>query len=316
MLSASTPAKLVLFGEWAVTKGFPAIATTLNKRFSATFNPVDFNKANEKPYLNLKAGLDNFYWFGQIVPISHFFYTVTQCLESLDYQHLLPGEIFYNCEWDIAEGLGSSGASFLSTFLLAAHHIKKDISKNELFEKVFTNYSNTIHDKASGLDIAAQINGNSIYFNKGNIQSIKIEFPKNLLVIHTGQKLDTNLMLDSIYPPKMFCDKISASVDDFLATRNWEKAIQEHHKHLHTLGVVPDIINNTLKLWKKNNWIHAAKTTGAGGGDALLVLANEDKINSLHASIKELGWWIQEAAFEAPGAILHEISKHESRSFT
>ena len=316
MLSASTPAKLLLFGEWAVTKDGPAVATTINKRFLASYNPLDFNQARDKPYLNLKNKLDNFRWHGQIVPLSHFFYTATQCLQAMDYQHLLPGEIFYHCEWQIQEGLGSSSACFLSTFLLAAHNLKKNLSRDQLFSQISQLYKQHIHSKASGVDIAVQISGKSICFHQGQIQKLALAFPPNLLVVHTGLKQSTNQALDTIKPSPKLLQQIASSTRDFLQNRNWQQAMDEHHQALCELGVVPRTIYKTLQFWKKQDLITAAKTTGAGGGDALLLLANPEKIHTLKSQIRALEWWLQEAPFEAPGAVLHEINKHESRSFT
>src|SRR5262249_31907507 len=117
------------------------------------------------------------------------------------------------------------------------------------------------------------------------------KWPDNLFVVHTQKKLCTQNALSQISLKSTALKKISRSTELFLEHENWQQSILEHAQSLEELGVVPSFVKEAQKEWQRQNLVLASKTTGAGGGDALLLLINPDKKEILSADLKKRGWY-------------------------
>ncbi|MBS1985224.1 MAG: hypothetical protein JST16_13725, partial [Bdellovibrionales bacterium] len=87
---------------------------------------------------------------------------------------------------------------------------------------------------------------------------------------------------------------------------DWIDTMDEHAELLQKLGVVPEAIASARQNWINKSWVHALKTTGAGGGDALLVWIEPEFERELSADIQSRGWWLSPHAIGAPAGSVHE----------
>jgi hypothetical protein len=101
--------------------------------------------------------------------------------------------------------------------------------------------------------------------------------------------------------------KIGDSSARFLSTRDWPEAIQSHYEALKELGVVPDFVESARQEWIASGLIETLKTTGAGGGDALLAWIRPGALPRLTQEIEARQWWISSANWNAEGARIDDL---------
>jgi mevalonate kinase len=279
-MRVSAPAKLILFGEWAVTLGGTAVGTCLEPRF----------------LLEHKASQDFFCDFCGVVDQKSAELFFQRVLESLKQESR--GVWQTRMEFRADEGLGSSSA--LIACAAKVRHPK--ISEHELWLSAQRVIREVQNPKASAMDAGLQIFGGSqVLRHKDQWQGIQLSRPNGLEVIHTGQKISTAEALAKTHVTNNWAERVSESVERFLVSRDWKQAIEDHWSLLKEAGLVAETWRARVDQWIQWGWILAGKTTGAGGGDALLVLINPAQRREFEAEMGRLGYWVSKAGWESPG---------------
>jgi len=312
---ASAPAKLILFGEWAVLDGHPALGVALSSRFSivqkksTSTDHINFNTIEENHELNDTCQLQT------KAPKESLFLWAYKILNTLNPSNTATGlDYFFNREWPIKEGLGSSSATYLC--LKALQQIKNTPVDNQVLSKIIRQLQadalelkNEIIQlqggRGSGFDMLIQLFGNSLYLEQKKIQSLNLNFPENLWLIHTGEKFSTSQLLDGNKGPDAQNRlKLGKICENFLNDQNWHKAISQSFGILAKTGLVPTKIQLIKQTWIQRGLIEEMKTSGAGGGDTLITLINPEKKTELENEITQLKWWRSHHAFQAEGLTL------------
>jgi mevalonate kinase len=130
--------------------------------------------------------------------------------------------------------------------------------------------------------------------------------PKEVLLIHTGKKQSTANELATRIPELSLLQELSNSAERFVQSRKWIEEMTEHHRLLESLGVVPAWLSDLKTNWEKRFGIRALKTTGSGGGDALLVWCDVDSQPAFRNELATLGFWEQLASWNAEGLTLEK----------
>jgi phosphomevalonate kinase len=311
----SVPAKLILFGEWAVLEGAPAVATTLEKRLRLDFERRSSASGVELCSLDSTTeNSDSFRWNSSQAHVPLYFALAAETLRSLD---LVPEQASYLArwtrEWKLEEGLGSSSAVVL-TSLLAARLWRGEAwpeTKSEL-DRFCLAARESLRalqgGVGSGLDLSAQLVGQSLVFDTATgARSLELAQARELVVVHTGQKMKTASALAQQERKPQALQKIHDSTNRFLKNQNWLEAIETHFEALSDLGVVPDFVSQARHDWKARGLIETLKTTGAGGGDALLVWVKSEALDAFKNEIHARRWWISNAKWNAQGARLDDL---------
>jgi len=289
MITVSAPAKLILFGEWSVLEpeGF-GIATALSPRFRMQIIPdatknFQFvsNSDPDVPPLKWKSGTE--------MPKGYFSFAA-RALKQLSGRTPLGGLYQFHRDWKLSEGLGSSSALLLC-LEVGARLIRGERvpSPERLWQSALTTLRAS-QGRASGLDLAAQVFGGTVGLSHDKISNIDLKYPKELFLIHTGQKMSTASEVKKRNPEPKILKGLAASARDFLQHNDWVQSMHEHWDLLCELGVVPDEVQDTRDDWQKRGLIEAMKTTGAGGGDGLLCYSI--KSAELRAVVAAKKWWI------------------------
>lgn len=299
-MALSAPAKLILFGEWAVTRGHPGLATALDRRFRVNYTRSDANlrirtsNDDAEPLASDSAEIPP-YWRLPLGAWKHF---------GLPSQ----GDALFTRDWKLEEGLGSSSALISCLAGLAASLCRGPFTKPTPLthsEAIWREARHAIRQlqspRASGLDAAAQIWGASVVLRGDDIEALFLEKPPELVLIHTSRKLDTARALAGGSPAEDVLSEIGSSCDRFLETRDWERAIAEHSVLLQSAGCVPPFVQEAAQAWKAAGLVKALKTTGAGGGDGLLAWSPIDKHAALAQEVARIGGWLSEAGWNAEG---------------
>ncbi len=288
-LVAQAPAKILLFGEWAVLEGAPAIVQSLS---------VFFKTSLKKTHLDsfiLKHQNEEFHYSNENQKTPEFWSLTLEILKSFNKNfyndHYKGYTLVTQCDWKISEGLGSSSALFLTLFLIdqKLSQGKTYSDSKKLWDMAWPAYQKVF--QGSGADLAAQVFGGSLVYRKGQAEKISLSKPEDLIILHSGKKLNTQNALKNQNTEAQWSKKITNSVLDFLIHRDWEKTIEEHRKLLREKNIMREEFQNILIEAQKCNLIKTMKSIGAGGGDAFLaLLQNESKVK-LQDFLDSNAWW-------------------------
>lgn len=281
----SSPGKIILFGEHAVVYGEPAIATAISKR---TFMKCDFYPSS-RTIINL---IDNNSFFSfnpkqggdKITRRTKMLYSAFQ---NFPENHSLDIEI--KSDFPTGMGMGSS-ASFCSLIAVAGlrtSSVKKEITKNAIFEET-KRLEDYFHYNGSGLDPAAVVYGGVVkmerkrIINDNNFGKEKIP----LLIVDSMAERSTyksvkhvaELLKDKeeIYQPIIkSLGGISKSFYD--SNESKSKLIKRYfpiaQKLLECLDLSNTEIDRIVKIAKENGL--CAKISGAGMGGIVLVSGDD-----------------------------------------
>jgi len=284
----------MLFGEWAVLKGTPAVMTTLNVPMTCKLEATnDSIHSFDNGETNTSSEDSFFHWNSKFIQ---------KFTETLGIDPKQNFKFSWKRDWKLNEGLGSSSASFLTAFFCCLDFLKSEsvVKSEELWKKIFSIFQSI--SSGSGADLAAQFWGKSIVFQDGASQGVNLDPPKELLLIHTGQKACTQSLIQEIKDSEIPSAEIAKATLEFLDTRDWVKAMDLHFEAINKMGLIPEEALQFRNRLKKLNLIESLKTTGAGGGDALLCLINPSKKEAFEREVYQSGYWINSATFEAQGA--------------
>lgn len=296
------PAKLILFGEWGVLKNYPALGVTLDKYFESTL------EGSHEDGLKIESPESFFHWKIETkennlteTEAPEFLKNSQQALRFIFKEPLKvlnKKKLILKRNWELSEGLGSSSALFLSLLILEQKVFfeKNSFNKNDLY--TFQQKLRDFQGSGSGFDLLLQACGG---FTRANpLEKYQTKLPPELLFVHTGQKMKTQEALKKIpSSTKTLHDKIlfeiGKSTENFLAKQNWEICIHEHFELLKMLGVVPSFVLALQKEWIEKKWITCLKTTGAGGGDTLMLWTRLENKKELLHDLKKRGYWVETA---------------------
>ena len=313
-LKIQTPAKLILAGEHAVVYGCPALAVAINLctqatirwtsplNFSFHFMGINFREEITLPTLRkLKRTVkDQYqkYCLGQLSiqevlqkPSELSLFTFVNVLDH--FKSKLPAgiDIVTDSNIPVGCGIGSSAASIVSVIYSLAHFLNINLNLED-YIKLGLESENLQHGYSSGLDIYTVYYGGCLRYEKGQFKKRPIPaFPMQL--VQTGQpQSNTGECISQASPyfkETHISDDFSEltnELDRALQNNNFENVkicIQQNHRLLKTIGVVPDKIDCFIVNVEKLGG--AAKICGAGSihgdnGGAVLVVSDHS-INNL-----------------------------------
>lgn len=313
IITARSPAKLILSGEHSVLYGAPAIAFAINKHVYTTiiqdqshasvlFNLLNFKNAKkftEKTLKELKERLqENYqnYQNGQCsikdvlqTPFDLVNFTLTNLIEAFNVNLSQGFSVKTESNIPIGCGMGSSAATIMSLLHALGRLLNLDLSSSK-YMQLAKDAENLQHGKSSGVDLYLSMTGGAcLYKNNFEINIRKLN-QKQFYLVNTGEPLSTTG--DAVSSVKKYFEK-SNLVNDFTeVTNSLDKSfsdekfdekniinlIKENHKLLNSIKVVPEKVNSFIKDLERENC--AAKTCGAGAirGDkagAVLIFADD-----------------------------------------
>lgn len=295
----SAPAKVILFGEWAVLDGGLALALPLNARLRLQIRDLHegdeirfrSDSIDEKKTATLSAN-------GELSDA--FFQLAADVLRELrpNLDGCRDREFIFQRDWRLSEGLGSSSAVIATLLKALLPQSEQDQSPLNYWRRGLEILHRRLSPRASGLDLAVQIFDAPVSMRAKTPELWNPpEIPAELQLIHTNDKLSTQDALRKVAPRKDALDEIATSTQNFFDDHDWERAITRHARALEKLGVVPANIREALDDWQTRKWIRSGKTTGAGGGDALLVLVNPLQRRNFDEDLRARGWYFNQSGW-------------------
>lgn len=325
IVKTSAPGKLMLFGEHSVVFGYPCIVTAVDRRLSIT---VEENGEDifvlDAPDLGLRAYSKKISDLGnKNLPKEVSFIETCYKLFLKKYPQKKTIHVRSKNEFKSSYGLGSSSASTVAFAKALSEFYEVPMTKDQLFDLCYATVLE-IQGVASGFDIAAAIWGGTLYYitPHGKFIKHKTVEPINLknlplIVGYTGVKADTATLVRMVQNLHSENKKTINSIftDITLLVEQAKKTLQqqdwphlgllmdENQALLRRLQVSSIELENLIAA-SKSAGAMGAKLSGAGGGDCMLALADEDNKIAIAQEIEKVGGKIIEVKMNAEGVRL------------
>jgi len=306
-VTASAPAKVILFGEHFVVYGKPAIVMAINKRayvraklredekiYIRSVN-LEISGFFEKEKFMLESG--GFEAKGKLEPIR----VVAE--KIFEYSEKKFGvDIEVNSKIPVAAGLGSSAAVTAATAMALSQLADLKISMNEIF-KITYEAERLVHGTPSGIDPAITTYGGIILFRKdGEPCKLRVNYDLPLVVGDTGLERSTGDLVAKVRRNK---EKYPLIIEPIIeaggriverAVGALEKAELEivgelmdiNHSLLSAVGVSHECLDRLVNAARQAGAL-GAKLTGAGGGGCMIALARREMLKHVALAIEQAG---------------------------
>jgi len=298
MITVSAPGKLMLLGEHAVVYGYPCLVTAVDKRLYVEAEIID---ANEDDIITPQVKESRF------------------VLETLSYfkeKFNIRSSIRIKTRGDFSHqvGLGSSSAVTVATFEALNILFNLSLSKKEIFDMSY-HVTLLIQGVGSGFDVAVATTGGTLCYVKGGVEMETLSLSNLPLIVgYSGVKADTPLYIRKVSEAfkqrknemTTLFESISVLVKkakEFLISENFKEAgalFTENHTILQKLGVSTPILDTMVAAsLEAGAW--GAKLSGAGGGDCMIALVDNEKKQTVENAIRKVGGEIIEVKVNTSG---------------
>lgn len=283
-ITVSAPGKIMLMGEHAVVYGYPCIVTAVSERMTVTLEESD--------EMILPPGDTRF---------------IEIILEMMQVSMMKISTNGFSSGY----GLGSSSAITVSLVKALSEYIGKKLNKKQIFDIAYKAVLK-VQGKGSGFDVAAAIWGGTLYFVTGGkvIEPLHIkEMP--LVVGYTGVKADTVSLIQNVAEKmekesekmQRIYDAIGKLVDDAkiqMLVGDWGrvgKFMNYNQEYLRDLGVSTPLLEQLISS-SISAGAYGAKLSGAGGGDCMITLGDN---NDIKKAIQDAGGAVLDIKTNAEG---------------
>jgi len=316
-IEVSAPGKLMLLGEHAVVYGYPCIVTAVDRRMrvSVTANPS--NKVEiEAPDVGLSDySLEiNRLKNNRVLPKGARF-VVAAISNFFDKFSIKSGlEIKTQSDFSSEFGFGSSSAVTVAVIQGLSELFGIKMEKKDLFDLSYKTVLD-VQGTGSGFDLAAAIWGGTLWFVAGGKTVLPLKVEELPIVVgYTGIKANTPALIKRVaeeqetYPEiitKIF-EVISLSVQEAktaLEERNWPKLgklMNINQGLLESLGVNTRELSSLIYACRERG-AFGAKLSGAGGGDCMIALVDNQTKATVQQAITGAGGKVLEVKLGAKG---------------
>lgn len=291
---ASSPGKVILFGEHFVVYGVKAILCAINKRITVTAEEIDQRKISIKSNIGELESEPNKPISEINSPLKPFYYLANKIIQNKNSGIKIEVE----SEIPLGVGLGSSSACCVAG-AAAISKLFGSISKEEIL-KLAIEAEKTIFQNTSGADCTVCTFGGLMEYDKENGFS-KIESEPNfhLVIANSNVEHSTDSVVAEVRKFKenngeefsKLCENESSLIENVLELlkRNnikelGQKAIQ-NQEYLERIGISNDKLRDMVQIGQKSSF--GAKITGAGGGGCIFALTDESNLENTIKEFKE-----------------------------
>ena len=282
---ASSPGKVILFGEHFVIYGTKAILCSIDKRIKVTSQIIDEKKIKIRSEIgDLETSVNSS--DDTIDTLKPFVYLATHTLNR--FKKNVGIEIKIESEIPSGIGLGSSSASCVAAAASITGLFEK-LSKGEIL-KLAVEAERTIFKNTSGADCSVcTFGGLAEYDIKRGFKKINSKVDFDLVIANSKQSHLTSKVVEKVRRFKENNMKLFASLykqessliqDALLALEKNDllgigSLMSKNQTLLEKIGVSTETLDLLVKEAKKTSF--GAKITGAGGGGCIIALV--DKFN-------------------------------------
>jgi mevalonate kinase len=291
---ASSPAKVILFGEHFVVYGVKAILCAINKRITVTAETIQGNRISIKSNIgNLE--LEPNKEISEIdSPLKPFYYLANKLIKNQN----TGIQISIESDIPLGVGLGSSSACCVAGAAAISRLFKKT-SKEEILELAIE-AERTIFKNTSGADCTVCTYGGIMEYDKKNgFNKIESEPNFHLVIANSNMEHSTKSVVEDVKRFKekdentfsILCNKESKLIEDVLTSlkendiNELGNKIIENQEYLETIGISNDKLRKMIQIGQTKSF--GAKITGAGGGGCIFALTDESNLKQTMNQFKD-----------------------------
>jgi len=306
-VTASAPAKVILFGEHFVVYGEPAVVLAIDKRAYASVQlrkdgriyiaSTNLNVAGIFKGERFQTQKGGFRARLKLEPIRK---AVQQVLEKAERKAGVNVKI--SSDIPVSAGLGSSAAVATSTIMAVSSLLGLELSHSQIFTMAYES-ERLIHGTPSGIDPAISTYGGTLQFQKGkDFISLNVKANIPLVVGNTKVERSTGELVATVrhfkerYPSlidpviktggKVALDAVEALQKGDLSTVG--ELMHINHALLSAVGVSHESLERLIYGARKGGAL-GAKLTGGGGGGCMIALAETGKLKRVVKAIEKAG---------------------------
>lgn len=307
-VTASAPAKAILFGEHFVVYGEPAIAMAIDKRVYATVSLRTDKRIHViSRDLGASGYFENDHFFAEKgrgdvrTKLEPIMVAVRKVLDQHPRKDV-GVKVEVSSSIPVAAGLGSSAAVAAATALAVGKTLNVELAQEDVFQIAYE-AEKLIHGTPSGIDPKTATYGGVILYQKDKgftSLDVKTEIP--LVVGNTRIGRSTGSLVAEV---KRMHDSYPAIMAPLIKsggeiTRTAAKALQENdleligklmninHALLYAVGVSNETLERVVFAARKAGAL-GAKLTGAGGGGCMIALAEPKNLKRVQKAIEQAG---------------------------
>lgn len=307
-VTASAPAKVILFGEHFVVYGEPAIVLAIDKRAYARIEERDDNRLYmHSTDLNLSGYFENGNFRveqGDLKEARMKFepvkYAVGKVMEKRGEHVGLNVEI--NSTVPVGAGLGSSAAVIAASTLATGAVLDVKLAKEDIL-RIAYEAEKILHGTPSGVDPAISTMGGTMLFQMDTgFKPLEVKTGIPLIIGDTGVERSTRVQVEKVRdlvdkfprvtePIMKTAREIVLRAIDALKENDLEtlgSLMNINHALLCGVGVSDESLEWLINAARKTGAL-GAKLTGAGGGGCMIALAREEKLEQVSEAIQRAG---------------------------
>lgn len=298
MLSASAPAKIILFGEHAVVYGQPALAVPVaSLRATAQIDPAAQPEMLEVVLQDMQ---------GEVLrPDTHPDHPIMTLIERTQErigQVLTPVRIVLSSSIPIASGLGSGAAVSTAVARVLLQYANVQLSNADLNQIIYE-VEKTYHGTPSGIDNTVIVYEQPVFFVRGApLVVLRVAQPVHLVVADTGEAALTRVSVgdvrqlyeaepERITPMLERIGQIGRAAREQLEQGRVAELgplMDENHALLRELTVSSTALERLVAVAKGAGAL-GAKLSGGGRGGNMLALVTPDKGSVVAQALQNAG---------------------------
>jgi mevalonate kinase len=305
-VTASAPAKTILFGEHFVVYGEPAIVLAIEKRAYAT---VTLRKDKRIYVLSKDLGISGYFEDDHFLAeksgedVRAKLEPVKTAVKSVFDQHLkktVGVNVEINSSIPVAAGLGSSAAVAAATALAVGKLLNVKLTQEDVFQIAYV-AEKMVHGTPSGIDPTIATYGGVISYqrNKG-FTRLEVEADIPLVIGDTGiERITGNLVAEVRRMYKSYPTIVKPIIKSggeiarraVKALKNGDLALlgelmNINHALLCAVGVSNEALDKLVFAARKNGAL-GAKLTGGGGGGCMIALTEPKNLKRVKKAIEQ-----------------------------
>jgi mevalonate kinase len=313
VVTASAPAKVILFGEHFVVYGEPAIVLAIDKRAYVSaqlrkderihINSTELGVSGAFKRDKFQAEKGGVKARLKLEPTKN---AVYQVLDKA--KRKLGFNIEINSKIPISAGLGSSAAVATSTVMAVSKLLGIEFSRDQVFRMAYES-ERLVHGTPSGIDPAIATYGGTLQFQRGkDFASLSVQANIPLVIGNTEVQRSTGELVAKVRRIK---EQFPLIIDPIMSTSgkitlHAAEALRENdlqtigdlmninHALLCAIGVSHEALERLVYAAREEG-SYGAKLTGGGGGGCMIALSEEKKLKQVMTAIERVGG----TAFEA-----------------
>jgi mevalonate kinase len=307
-VTASAPAKIILFGEHFVVFGEPAIVLAIDKR---AYSHAELRKDNRIYVKSIDLGLSGFFEKEkfeaekgspknarkELAPVR---LAVQKVLDQAKHNAGVSVEI--RSDIPVAAGLGSSAAVAAATAKVVGHILDVSLSHEDIFNIAYEAEC-IVHGTPSGIDPAIATYGGVLLFKRGErFTRLKVGKDISLVVGNTEIQRSTGDLVAKVRQRKEQYPTIIEPIIEAGGETATQavRALKQgnlnrlgelmniNHALLYAVGVSCEPLEKLVYAARKAGAL-GAKLTGAGGGGCIIALAENERLKQVEGAIKRAG---------------------------